>query len=196
VVRAGRRRRAGRHAVPAGVPEDAGRAETGAAEPREASHQLKHRSVERGRGSHNADLLSGRFACGGEHLLQAKAVVGTGGREYTVTELGAAQPGQDDSALTAAERFEQFHRDNPHVYRVLVQLAREWVRRTGRRKVGIAALFERARWELSIQSSETPKLNNDYRAYYARLIMRDEPDLADLFELRRSAADEALGLAA
>lgn len=29
--------------------------------------------------------------------------------------------------MTLAERFEEFHRENPHVYRVLVKLAREWV---------------------------------------------------------------------
>lgn len=33
------------------------------------------------------------------------------------------------------------------------------------------------------------KLNNSYRAYYARLIMAQEPDLAGLFALRKSEAD-------
>jgi hypothetical protein len=36
------------------------------------------------------------------------------------------------------------------------------------------------------------KLNNDYRAPYARLIMRREPDLDGLFETRRSIADEVV----
>lgn len=87
-------------------------------------------------------------------------------------------------------RFEQFHRDNPTVYLTLVRLAREWVQRTGRHKLGIATLFERARWEIALATSDPDwKLNNTYRAYYARLIMRREPDLAGLFDLRTSEAD-------
>lgn len=89
-----------------------------------------------------------------------------------------------------AERFEQFAADNPNVYDVLVRLAREWVRRTGGRKIGIGALFERARWELAIATNDPDyRLNNNFRAYFARLIMLQEPDLAGLFELRHSDAD-------
>lgn len=103
----------------------------------------------------------------------------------------------NDAELTTAERFERFHEANPHVYRTLCRLARQWVNRTGRRKVGIGALFERARWEISIETNDPDfKLNNNYRAYYARLIMATEPDLGELFELRRSAADEWIGVAA
>lgn len=97
----------------------------------------------------------------------------------------------------AARRFREFHDANPHVYRILVDLAREWVRRTGRHRVGIRALMERARWELSIQTTdEAPVLNNSWSPYYARLIMRQEPDLDGLFELRRAAADRGIGVAA
>ena len=53
------------------------------------------------------------------------------------------------SANTIA-RFEQFHRLNPHIYDVLVTLAREWVTRTNNRKCSIKALFERGRWELAL----------------------------------------------
>lgn len=91
---------------------------------------------------------------------------------------------------TIAERFEQFHRDNPHVYRTLVRLAREWVNTTGRRKLGIGALYERARWDLAIATGDPDyRLNNNFRAFYSRLIAAQEPDLADLFELRSSQAD-------
>lgn len=88
------------------------------------------------------------------------------------------------------ERFRQFHEGHPHVYDTLARLAREWVGRTGGR-VGIAALWERMRWELSVETTETPRLNNSYRAFYARLLMAQEPDLAGVFNVRCSAADEA-----
>jgi hypothetical protein len=92
---------------------------------------------------------------------------------------------------TIADRFEEFHEANPKVYVVLVRLAREWVNRTGRRKVGIGALYERARWEIATATNDPDfKLNNNFRAFYARLIMCSEADLADLFDLRSSGADE------
>lgn len=89
-----------------------------------------------------------------------------------------------------ADRFWAFHDKSPEVYSTLVALARQWVARTGRRRLGIATLFERTRWELAVSTSDPDfKLNNSYRAYYARLIMVRESDLAELFETRKSKAD-------
>lgn len=90
-----------------------------------------------------------------------------------------------------AERFEQFHEDNPVVYVTMCHLAREWMARTGHRRMGISQLTERCRWEIAMRTNDPEfKINNTYRAYYARLIMANEPDLADVFELRTSAADD------
>ena len=92
---------------------------------------------------------------------------------------------------TMTEEFERFHLLNPRVYEILVMLARQWVQRTGRHKLGIGALYERARWEIAIATSDPDyKLNNNWRAYYARLMMLNEPDLDELFDLRHSEADE------
>jgi hypothetical protein len=89
-----------------------------------------------------------------------------------------------------AERFETFHHENPHVYRTLVRLAREWVTSTGKQKLGIKSLFEVARWQLAIETSDPDyKLNNNYTAFYARLIHTQEPDLDGLFNVRASEAD-------
>lgn len=95
---------------------------------------------------------------------------------------------------TTASRFEEFHRHNANVYRTLVSLAREWINSTGKQKLGIGALYEVARWRLAVESGDADyRLNNSYRAYFARLIMAQERDLADLFELRTSAADAWIG---
>lgn len=95
---------------------------------------------------------------------------------------------------TTASRFESFHRSNPHVYRTLVSLAREYINRTGQRRIGIKSLYEVARWQLQLESSDGEfNLNNSYTAYFARLIMAQERDLADIFELRHSLADEWVG---
>ncbi len=94
---------------------------------------------------------------------------------------------------TIADRFEQFHKDNPQVYDTLIRLAREWMKQTGGRKLGISALFERARWDLAIQTNADDfRLNNSYRSFYARLLMHENPDLRGLFDLRVSEADEWL----
>jgi hypothetical protein len=93
--------------------------------------------------------------------------------------------------MSITEQFEEFHRDNPHVYTILVRLARQWRAQTGRTVLGTKALFERARWELAIETSDADyKLNNNYTAYYARLIMLLEDDLDTMFRLRDSEADE------
>ena len=92
-----------------------------------------------------------------------------------------------------SERFEQFHADNPRVYATLLRLAHEWVDVFGHRKVGMKALFEVARWQISLATSDPDfKLNNNYTAYYARLLMREHPALDGLFDLRRSEADSWL----
>lgn len=98
---------------------------------------------------------------------------------------------------TIADRFDDFHRNNRHVYEALVRLAREWVATTGQHRLGIKTLFERARWEIAMSTSNAEfKLNNDFTAFYARLIMVREPDLADMFALRRSQADDVFARSA
>lgn len=90
-------------------------------------------------------------------------------------------------------RFAEFHQANPSVYEDLVTLARR-AHRAGAERVGMKMLFEVLRWERFIKGSkdvEGFKLNNDFTACYARLIMAREADLAGLFETRESAADHA-----
>jgi len=82
--------------------------------------------------------------------------------------------------------FAAFHAANPHVYAELVRLARVWVRERGVNHLGIATLYEVARWNITLSTAgEAFKLNNNHRALYARLIMDQEPDLAGLFKTRR-----------
>jgi DNA-directed RNA polymerase specialized sigma24 family protein len=83
--------------------------------------------------------------------------------------------------------FQAFHQANPWVYRALVQLARD-LRSRGRRRIGIGMLFEVLRWQWQTSTFDVHsdfKLNNNYRSRYARMIMENEPELADAFEVRR-----------
>lgn len=83
-----------------------------------------------------------------------------------------------------ADRFDRFHRANPAVYRTIRSIAFD-LKSHGIHEFGIAAIFERMRWLYSIQTiGDTYKLNNSYRAFYARLLMKNEPQLRDFFETR------------
>ena len=81
--------------------------------------------------------------------------------------------------------FWAFHRSNPQVYMELRDLARR-LRNAGRRRHGIAALFEVLRYNRALTTvGDDFELNNNYRALYARLLMKNEPELAGFFELRK-----------
>jgi hypothetical protein len=83
------------------------------------------------------------------------------------------------------DSFWRFHADNPQVYSELVKLAREWRSRRGLATCGIKMLYEVCRWNLTLRTEGEPlKLNNNYHAFYARLMMALEPDLEGLFSLR------------
>lgn len=88
-----------------------------------------------------------------------------------------------------AKDFERFHRENPAIYRRLVNLCRE-VRGAGHDQYSMKALFERLRWwhRIELKSKEPFLLNNNFTSHYARLIMRTEPDLFDFFEVRKLRA--------
>jgi hypothetical protein len=95
-----------------------------------------------------------------------------------------------DEQATLTARFEKFHRDTPNFYAELVKLARRFRAKTGR-TCGIQRLIEIVRFdiEMTSKSDEEFKINNDFAAFYSRLIMCQEPDLDGFFQLRR--ADEA-----
>lgn len=95
--------------------------------------------------------------------------------------------------IFAADRiereFNEFHAQHPEVYMQLVGLARTW-KKNGTAKLGIATLFEVLRWNshLNPERDAGYKLNNNYRALYARKIMEREPDLKGIFEIRERTA--------
>ncbi len=102
-------------------------------------------------------------------------------------EIDWAHVMEERRGATIQSRFEHFHSENPIVYATLVRFAREWrLARTDR--CGVGMLWEVMRWEVSLRglpaTGEDFKLNDHYRSRYARLIMLQEPDLADIFETR------------
>lgn len=81
--------------------------------------------------------------------------------------------------------FEKFHAENPQVYTLLVKYARQ-AKAAGRKRFSIKSIYERMRWYMTVEAEANGgfKLNDHYTSRYARLIMQQEEDLVDFFELR------------
>lgn len=102
-----------------------------------------------------------------------------------MTQLGLFDEDDDGISPYWQARAAEFHQRQPRIYLLLVFYARE-ARRAGKTRIGIELLWNRMRWDWSIQTGEPDfKVNQNYKAWYARRIMRREADLADLFEIRR-----------
>ena len=87
---------------------------------------------------------------------------------------------EEDSKKSILQlQFEAFHRSNPHVLDLIVELA--WrQRRAGRDRGSISQIFEVLRYSYSLQTASGEfKLANAHRAYYARLVLAMYPHLSD-----------------
>jgi hypothetical protein len=85
---------------------------------------------------------------------------------------------------TIQEKFEEFHKNNPHIYNEIVRLARQW-KKAGKKRLGIKMIFEVLRWNTAIATqSQDFKLSNNYTSRYTRLIEAQESDLVNVFRTR------------
>lgn len=122
--------------------------------------------------------------------------------EPPMRKHGPEEPPDDDGELfrwaesqrgpnesnTIREAFEKFNRQYPEVYAMFEQFALEGIR-SGMEMMGAGAVWERMRWETHVRSYrsdvERYRLNNNFRAYYARLFMERHPEHAGVFKTRR-----------
>ncbi len=102
----------------------------------------------------------------------------------------AAQPFLDfqPTAQRAGDVIEQsalaFHDRNPHVLRELVRVSMQ-MRERGLRRWSINGAFEAVRYNARLRTDgKIYKLNNNYRAHYARWIMHHVTPLAGFFVIR------------
>ena len=91
---------------------------------------------------------------------------------------------------TIEERALDFHYRNPLVYQELRRLALTLYYR-GHKHFGCKMLIEQMRWNWAERTSDMSgfKLNNSYVAFYARLLMAQEPELAGVFNTRTTKGD-------
>lgn len=87
---------------------------------------------------------------------------------------------------TLAERFAAFDQANPQVYEGVLSYAialrfqrfDRWNGLGRMPRIGIAEVTEKLRYDMAkTKHAEKYKLNNSYRAFYARKLIEDRPDL-------------------
>lgn len=101
------------------------------------------------------------------------------------------EPEQDDPrGGSIVERAQRFHDRNPTVYRFAVRVCR-YMKARGIDHYGMKAVWEVMRFKYLETTGDIYKLNNNYTAFYARLIMANEPDLSGFFETRTSPHDDS-----
>lgn len=96
------------------------------------------------------------------------------------------QPNLFDAKTETA--FEVYHRENPAVYVLFKRFSFEAIEK-GRKHFSAEAVINRIRWETLISGNDDFKINNNYKAFYSRLFMKDFPQYSGFFELRKSKAD-------
>jgi len=84
----------------------------------------------------------------------------------------------------AEVRFQNFDRDNPHVYTLFKQFATQLFKK-GHKRIGGRMIIERIRWETMIETTDQDyKINNNYISHYTRKYIRDFPEHRDKFNTR------------
>ena len=103
-------------------------------------------------------------------------------------------PDQNGKRSPQEEAFWKFHQKNLIVYEAMVGFAREFRRKRGPdAKLVAQRLYWRVRWELTITTlDDCFKLKKSYMAFYARLMMLQEPELKVILVTRKRITKSTL----
>ena len=92
-------------------------------------------------------------------------------------DLGRIQETPPEPKATLQQRFEEFHRMNPHVLTAIITVAQEMKNR-GFNRLSIKMIFEHLRYVYAMRTQgDKYKLNNNFHAYYARVVSTLHPKL-------------------
>jgi hypothetical protein len=79
------------------------------------------------------------------------------------------------------QRWLEWHRQNPHVYRLFKEFTFAAIRR-GHKRLSAWLVVNRIRWETSVETLGGDfKISNNFIAYYARLFMEEYPEFKGFF---------------
>ena len=85
-----------------------------------------------------------------------------------------------------------FHKNNPEVWDLFCTFTFQVINK-GFNNYSVNAIFERIRWEKDVGGDGLTefKLNNNYRAFYARRFMKMHPEHDGFFRTRKQTSEDA-----
>ena len=90
------------------------------------------------------------------------------------------------------KRFLSYHEQNPQVWERFQEMAAS-LRSSGRRKYSAWVMIQVIRWEHDIVTKgDVFKINNDFIALYARMLIARRPEFEGFFELREMKSTRLL----
>ena len=89
------------------------------------------------------------------------------------------------------EQYLKFNKEHPEVWDLFVFFSKEIISK-GYKNYSVNAVFERIRWEKDIGGDGINqfKLNNNYRAFYARKFMDMFPEHKEFFRTRTQTSED------
>jgi hypothetical protein len=99
-------------------------------------------------------------------------------------------PAPKARATQILEAFTAFHKENPHVWQLFERFTFDVIGQ-GYENYSSAAIFERIRWHMEIEVKDADcKLNNNFRAYYARMFHARHTKHDSFFHIRKRVSEE------
>lgn len=90
----------------------------------------------------------------------------------------------DEVDPTTLDLFRAYHRENPEIWPQFKKFAFEMLN-SGRKRYSAKSIMERIRWDFEIKNSDRDfKVDNNFTAIYARVLVHRFPEFADFFEFR------------
>lgn len=90
--------------------------------------------------------------------------------------------------ITFPDNVVEYDIQNPHIYEAFKEMTFKTIQR-GFKNYSANGVFEVLRWHTGVSGNDEYKLNNDYRAFYARKFAKEFPEHKDFFRTRKSKFD-------
>jgi len=86
-------------------------------------------------------------------------------------------------------KFEKYHKENPQVFLGFKRLAIK-MKRAGHSKYSHVSIIEALRWSIDLKGGKPFKINNDFKALYARLMLHYWKNFDGFFSLRKMKQED------
>ncbi len=96
-------------------------------------------------------------------------------------------------ARSSRERFERFHKENPHVFDLFKRFAFQALA-SNRGRFSGRTIIHRIRWYTRVETDDPTgfKINDHWSPYYVRMFVAEFSEHEGFFEMRRAIADTML----